>query len=591
MLCQISGVFRTPNGQVHPNVTISFRRAAMVHGLLAETGPTVVVPDEVSVTTNVNGETTIGLYPGRYMVSLPGSNGCPHQFVVFVPDEELIDFTALLTQGPEVNTGEWQEDIILGYANQAVTARLGAEAARDLAIAAADDAEMARDEVIAEAAVIPRRRGPWATGINYVFADLVQEGGSTYYCLVPHSSGVFNDDIGDVYWEVWAAKGNSGAGAGDVEAANAGSEYSGVAAAFRSNVGLVIGSDVQAYNQILQALATIGPSNDKAAYFTGAAALALYDVKAAGRAFVGGTTSVSFVAGTDAVGQGPIPATDRLVFIQTASAGDPAGVTLPVPVAGEEGKVLVIYNRTANRIRLYPTAGVILNTLAANTPILMPPRSMARVEQRGTGHWGVSVSIVDLGLAKQIQVMSDDGASLVWGDQTGRVLLAEKAASNVGQVSFTEFDHARFRDYEFILEAVKPVTDGVQLQMRVSGDGGASYDAGATDYSYSYYSHRPGAVATSTAVDGGPTINLSHNTVGNAAAEQGVSGSIKLLRASTGARVVVQGELSFWDVDGGLGIFRVSGARKATQITGGVRFLYSSGNIASMNIRMYGLKS
>jgi hypothetical protein len=96
-------------------------------------------------------------------------------------------------------------------------------------------------------------RGPWATLTAYEQGDLTQEGGSTYICRVDHTSGTFSTDLGAGRWKVFAAKGAPGAGTGDVLAANAGSEYTGVAGSFRANISVMgalltpeMGADVHA---------------------------------------------------------------------------------------------------------------------------------------------------------------------------------------------------------------------------------------------------------------------------------------------------------------------------------------------------------
>lgn len=112
----------------------------------------------------------------------------------------------------------------------------------------------ARDQVLAVEAMLPDWQGAWLTGTVYSFGHLVRQNGSTYFCVVPHTSGTFNTDLAAMRWEMFAQKGDAGAGIGDVVAANAGSEFSAVAATFRTNLGLAIGTHVQAYNQLLGAI-------------------------------------------------------------------------------------------------------------------------------------------------------------------------------------------------------------------------------------------------------------------------------------------------------------------------------------------------
>lgn len=86
--------------------------------------------------------------------------------------------------------------------------------------------------------------------------------------------------------------GRSTAGAGDVEEITFTSFARQLAddtsfSAMRTTLGLAIGTDVQAQNATLQAIAGATFANDKGIYFTGASAVAAYDLTAGGRALGG----------------------------------------------------------------------------------------------------------------------------------------------------------------------------------------------------------------------------------------------------------------------------------------------------------------
>jgi hypothetical protein len=79
-----------------------------------------------------------------------------------------------------------------------------------------------------------------------------------------------------------------------------------------------------------------------------------------------GSVSAAVTAGTNAQGQGALTA--DLNVITTASAS-PSGATLPTPLAG---RILVVVNKGANAVNVYPASGGTIDAIAANSPISLP---------------------------------------------------------------------------------------------------------------------------------------------------------------------------------------------------------------------------
>lgn len=90
---------------------------------------------------------------------------------------------------------------------------------------------------VTDLATVPEWKGPWVTATNYFKNDLVRSSGSSYICLVDHTSGTFSTDLTSLKWQLFAQQGAAGAGTGDMVGANNLSDVADVAAA-RSNLGL-----------------------------------------------------------------------------------------------------------------------------------------------------------------------------------------------------------------------------------------------------------------------------------------------------------------------------------------------------------------
>ncbi len=86
--------------------------------------------------------------------------------------------------------------------------------------------------------------GPWLTATTYAPSDLVQEDGSTYVCVVAHTSGTFATDYGAGKWQLFASKGSAGAGTGDMLAANNLSDLTNADTALTNLGGTVVGKAV-----------------------------------------------------------------------------------------------------------------------------------------------------------------------------------------------------------------------------------------------------------------------------------------------------------------------------------------------------------
>jgi len=151
-----------------------------------------------------------------------------------------------------------------------------------------------------------------------------------------------------------------------------------------------------------------------------------------------------------------------------------------------------------------------------------------------------------------------------------------QTASNSPSLDFTTGINSTYDEYIFVFIGIIPATNGVNGWIRVSQDGGSTWKSGATDYD-----NAAAQIATS-------------GTLTNASTD-GLSGEIKLWKPSSTAihkqfspyyRNVMQtqGGVLSTSLNWG-GVFSLN-----ANAVNGVRFMMSSGNIASGSILMYGKK-
>ena len=93
------------------------------------------------------------------------------------------------------------------------------------------------------------------------------------------------------------------------------------------------------------------------------------------------STSASVAAGTNAQGQGALTSDFNVV---TTAASNPSGVTLPTATTGRR---VVIVNKGANPIAVFPASGGTIDALAANASIQIPVNGVMEFNASSTTQW------------------------------------------------------------------------------------------------------------------------------------------------------------------------------------------------------------
>lgn len=173
---------------------------------------------------------------------------------------------------------------------------------------------------------------------------------------------------------------------------------------------------------------------------------------------------------------------------------------------------------------------------------------------------------------------------------SSQVLLATLTASNSATLSDTTHLTSTYTSYEFRFINVIPATNSVNLWARV-GTSGGGYDSGASSYAYYGVGLEPAARTFFSAGDAQIVLNPSGNPLSNTVASGGVSGVLRLFNpAGTTTNKQFTFDAAAWNssseysrvVENGA---YINGTAAITQI----EFLFSSGNIASGTIEVWGV--
>jgi hypothetical protein len=183
-----------------------------------------------------------------------------------------------------------------------------------------------------------------------------------------------------------------------------------------------------------------------------------------------------------------------------------------------------------------------------------------------------------------------DGTWASSGGGGGLVLLEQHTASSSASLDFTSWYSSSYDEYRIEIVGLVPATNADSLRIRMSTNGGSSYDTGS-NYSWGVMVVSSSAGFTSSAGSATTTsISLTPpNYVGNAATG-GVSGSYTFSTPGSAALYKpVYGSLGAWVTDGFFWHMTGAGSYVVTTAVNAFQVFFLGGNIASGTIRVYGL--
>lgn len=182
------------------------------------------------------------------------------------------------------------------------------------------------------------------------------------------------------------------------------------------------------------------------------------------------------------------------------------------------------------------------------------------------------------------------GALTATGGSAGALVLLEtQPASASATLDFTTFISSTYDEYLIEISHLMPATTNTNMYLRMGTGAGPTWDSG-TNYAYSGFRWAHNGSAVAGASSGLTYIGLDAAGGVKSDAVLPFSGSFRLFAPqNTTAYKRINGQSGYVDNAGSVIGATVSGLYLSATAVTGVRFLFSSGNITSGIIRVYGI--
>jgi hypothetical protein len=193
-----------------------------------------------------------------------------------------------------------------------------------------------------------------------------------------------------------------------------------------------------------------------------------------------------------------------------------------------------------------------------------------------------------IGTAGQALTVNSGATAYEWAEAGGgatEFIASSGAISNVANVSFTGFDATKYDSYKFYLYYVIPATDTAKLTAIASVDGGSNYSTTNGDY------HKAGGTDTTAFI-----LHEIDVGIGSAANEFGVCSEFTIWNPNAATYTYAHAETVLMDsnaarIYAGGTSHNVVSQFLSTDEMNAIRFVFTSGNIESGEIVMYGIKN
>lgn len=181
---------------------------------------------------------------------------------------------------------------------------------------------------------------------------------------------------------------------------------------------------------------------------------------------------------------------------------------------------------------------------------------------------------------------------VLYGHVAGPRLISEASAAGDTVIDFTL--PGGFGEYEVRLRNVVLDTDGNELRMRVSTDGGSTFRGSTGDYTWVVRANDSAGTAQHDVATSGTVIALSSNDageqLGSDANENGLSAVIRIVRPDAAEHTAIYWTGHLWNEDGEIVTLHGAAATLDAEDVDAIRFLVASGvEIESGDFQLWGI--
>lgn len=193
------------------------------------------------------------------------------------------------------------------------------------------------------------------------------------------------------------------------------------------------------------------------------------------------------------------------------------------------------------------------------------------------------------------RVTPDDNTQMTKGEAKTvlPVLLSSATIASVAQYDIVMTSYWNlYNTIQIKIIGLVPATDGAVVYIRLSTNGGSTYDASSGNYHYTFNYSVEDATGANAGSASATEIAISGTGTGvDNAAGSSFNSTVEIYMPSSTALKPMIGYLSRWHNSAGAG-FQLSGMgfRTTAQDTDAVRIIMSSGNITSAIVEVWGYK-